>query len=73
MKKKSKKSIQKPFRSPPIVFIPDKSYVAATGNVIPQDVIFVTDLVMYERMKAVLAAWGKEEIGVPGKRGAIEG
>ncbi len=69
-KPKLKKSIQK---APPIVFVPDKSYINDAGDVIPTDVILVSDPVMYERMSMVLEVWGKEPMGVPGKRGAIEG
>lgn len=57
----------------PIVIVPDKSYIDATGNVIPMDVILISDLVMYQKMNAILGAWGKEPMGVPGKRGIIEG
>ena len=58
-KRKQKTSIR---RLPPIVVVPDKSYIDDTGNVIPTDVILVSDLEMYERMQAVLEAWGKEQI-----------
>lgn len=70
VQRKIKKTIQK---LPPIVVVPDKSYIGATGDIIPTDVILIADLIMYERMKAVLEAWGKEQMGVPGKRGVIEG
>ena len=56
-----------------IVVVPDKTYIDDTGVVIPGDVILIVDPTMYGRMKKVLAAWGKEPMGVPGKRGAIEG
>ncbi len=69
MVKKSKKSIQK---VPPIVFVPDKSYINDAGGIIPIDVILVSDLILYEKMSKVLEVWGKEPIGVPGKRGVIE-
>ena len=69
-KRTQKKSIQK---LPPIVIVPDKSYIDATGNVIPMDVILISDLVMYQKMNAILGAWGKEPMGVPGQRGIIEG
>ena len=59
-------------RLPPIVVVPDKSYIDDTGNVIPTDVILIADLEMYERMQAVLEAWGQEQIGVPGQRGVIK-
>lgn len=70
---KHQKSIEKPRRQPPIVVVPDKSYIDDTGNVIPTDVILITDLEMYRRMNAILGAWGKEPMGVPGQRGVIEG
>ncbi len=57
----------------PIVIVPDKSYIDDTGNVIPMDVILISDLLMYQKMNAILGAWGKEQMGVPGQRGIIEG
>ena len=71
-KRKRVKSIKKPQKPLPIVVVPDKSYLDDTGNVIPIDVICVADPTMYMRMQAVLAAWGKAQIGIPGKRGVIE-
>ena len=67
------KSIKKPQKPLPIVVVPDKSYLDDTGNVIPIDVICVADRIMYQRMLKVLEAWGKEPMGIPGKRGVIEG
>ena len=58
-KRKQEKSIQKPRRLPPIVVVPDKTYIDDTGNVIPTDVILVSDLEMYGRMQALLEAWDK--------------
>lgn len=60
-------------RPPPIVVVPDKSYIDDIGNVIPMDVILISDLKMYERMSKVLKAWGKEPLGIPGQRGRIIG
>lgn len=60
-------------RLPPIIIVPDKSYIDDAGNVIPTDVMLITDLTMYEKMTKVLMAWGKEPLGLPGKRGRIEG
>lgn len=68
-----KKSTPKMPKLLPIVIVPDKSYIDDTGAVIPMDVILVSDLEMYRRMNAILAAWGKEPMGVPGQRGIIEG
>ncbi|KKK65889.1 hypothetical protein LCGC14_2969610 [marine sediment metagenome] len=59
-------------KQPPIIIVPDKSYIDDKGNVIPTDVILITDINMYYRMYRVLEAWGKEEIGIPGQRGTIE-
>ena len=56
-----------------IVVVPDKSYIDDTGNVIPGDVILIADPTMYMKMQAVLSAWGKEPMGIPGQRGIIEG
>ena len=60
-------------RLPPIVVVPDKSYIDDTGNVIPTDVTLVSDPTMYLKMQQVLAVWGKQPIGIPGQRGIIEG
>lgn len=57
----------------PIVVVPDKSYIGADGNVIPTDVILISDPEMYEKMQAILSAWAKERMGALGKKGAIEG
>ena len=59
-------------KQPPIIIVPDKSYIDDKGNVIPTDVILITDPFMYHRMDQVLRAWGKESLGIPGKRGVIE-
>ena len=73
VQRKIKKTLKPVPKAPPIVFVPDKSYIGDTGDIIPTDVILIADPIMYERMKAVLGAWGKETMGVPGKRGIIEG
>lgn len=54
-----RKSIEKPLKPSPIVFVPDKSYIDDTGNVIPIDVILVADSEMYRRMQVVLEHWTK--------------
>ena len=56
VKRKLKKTIR---RLPPIIIVPDKSYIDDTGNVIPTDVILITDPTMYLRMQALLEAWDK--------------
>lgn len=61
------------YKLPPIVVAPDKSYIDDTGNLIPTDVILISDPTMYERMTKVLMAWGKDPLGIPGQRGGIEG
>ena len=64
-------SIQKP---PPIMVVPDKSYIDETDDTIPvTDVIVIADPEMYQRMQVVLEAWGQEPLGIPGQRGIIEG
>lgn len=70
-RRKLKNSIKE--RPHPIVVVPDKSYIDDTGDIIPTDVILIADPIMYMRMSKVLEAWGKEQMGVPGKRGIIEG
>ena len=55
------------------MFVPDKSYIGEDGNIIPTDVILVADPIMYGRMKKILDVWGTEQMGVPGKRGEIDG
>jgi len=71
-KRTQRKSIKKLPKLLPIVIVPDKSYIDDTGNVIPMDVILISDLEMYRRMNAVVGAWGKEPMGFPGQRGIIE-
>lgn len=53
-KRKQPKSVEKPHRLPPIVIVPDKTYIDDTGNVIPTDVILISDLSMYLDMKAII-------------------
>jgi len=72
-KSKIKKSVEKPRRLPPIVVVPDKSYIDDTGNVIPTDVILISDLSMYSNMKAILELGERNLPGVPRERGTIEG
>ena len=72
MSKKSKPT-KFPPKSPPIIFVPDKTYIDATGDVIPTDVILVSDPVVYQQMKTLLDVWGKEQLGIAGQRGEIDG
>lgn len=59
---------------PVIVIAPDKSCIDDKGFIKPStEVILISDPEMYARMEAVLSAWGKEKMGVPGKRREIEG
>ena len=44
----------KPEKLPPIVVVPDKSYIDDTGNVIPTDVILISDPTIYARMRVCL-------------------
>ena len=53
-KRKREKSIETPRRLPPIVIVPDKSYIDDTGNVIPTDVILISDPTFYAKIKAIL-------------------
>jgi len=57
----------------PIVVVPDKTYLDDKGEVIPTDVILIADPIFYQKMSLVLEVWGKEELGIPGQRGIIEG
>ena len=72
-KRTQAKSIETPLRLPPIVVVPDKTYIDDTGNLIPTGVVLISDPTMYIKMAKVLEAWGKEQLGVPGQRGIIEG
>jgi len=58
-KHKQKKSEEKSRKLPPIVVVPDKTYTDDTGNVIPTDVILVSDRYFYEKMQTLLEAWDK--------------
>lgn len=60
-------------RLPPIIIVPDKTYIDDNGDVIPTDVILISDINVYYKMHNVLAAWGKEQIGIPGQRGDVDG
>ncbi len=60
-------------RKLPIIIVPDKTYTDKKGELIPIDVILIADPAMYAQMAKVLAVWGKEEIGIAGKRGDTEG
>ncbi len=55
-KRTQRKSSQKMPKLPPIIIVPDKSYIDDTGNVIPTDVILISDLEMYRKMNAILSA-----------------
>lgn len=41
-------------KQPPIVIVPDKSYIDDTGNIIPTDVILITDAKTYRKMSLIL-------------------
>ena len=70
-RRKFNKSIIKD-RPSPIVVVPDKSYIGATGDIIPTDVILIADATVYQKMSAVLEAWRRLGVG-PTKKGIIEG
>lgn len=46
-----------PLKAPPIVIVPDKSYIGDDGNIIPTDVIMVSDPQAYIVMYNNLASW----------------
>ena len=71
-KRKQVKSITKPRRLPPIVVVPDKSYIDDTGNVIPTDVILISDTSFYSNIVAILKLGEKELPGVPREKGIIK-
>lgn len=59
---------------PVIVIAPNKSCLDEGGLIkLGTPVILISDPTMYEKMQAVLGAWGKEKMGISGKRGEIEG
>ena len=72
MTTKPKKPIEKPHRLPPIVVVPDKTYIDDTGNVIPTDVILISDLSFYSNMRTILKLGEKELPGVPREKGTIK-
>ena len=64
----AKKATRKPknlfkvkMKSPPIVVVPDKSYIGATGDIIPTDVILIADPIMYQKMRNILGVWSSRE------------
>ena len=66
-------SEQKPKKDPPIIIVPDATYLDDEGHLTVTDVILVKDAVMFAKMQEVLKAWGKEPLGVPGTRNGVEG
>ena len=70
---KNRKPLKIPPKPLPIVIAPDKNYTDASGDMIPTDVILIADPILYKKMVGVLDAWGKEQLGVPGQRGEIDG
>lgn len=59
IKHKQKKSEEKLRRLPPIVVVPDKTYIDDTGELIPTDVILISDRNFYERMQTLLEHWNQ--------------
>ena len=53
-KRKQVKSITKPRRLPPIVIVPDKSYIDDTGNIIPIDVVVLVNPTAYKNIVIAL-------------------
>jgi len=62
-----------PKKAPPIIIIPDATYLDDTGQLIVTDVVIVKDSHLFFKMQDVLKAWGKEPLGVPGVRNGVEG
>ena len=60
MSKKRKKSVHKiPPKLPPIVFVPNETYTDDAGDIIPTDIILVSDPKTYKLMREALASWSK--------------
>ena len=59
IKHKQKKSEEKSSRLPPVVVVPDKTYIDDTGELIPTDVILISDRNFYERMQTLLEHWNQ--------------
>ena len=53
-KRKQVKSITKPRRLPPIVIVPDKSYIDDTGNIIPIGVVVLVNPTAYKNIVIAL-------------------
>ena len=62
-----------PKKDPPIIIIPDATYLDDTGQLTVTDVVIVKDPRMFAKMQEVLKAWGKEPLSVPGTRNGVEG
>ena len=62
-----------PKKDPPIIIIPDATYLDDTGHLTVTDVVIVKDPQMFAKLQEVLRAWGKEPLGVPGTRNGVEG
>jgi len=62
-----------PKKDPPIIIIPDATYLDGTGQLTVTDVVIIKDPHMFAKMQEVLRAWGKEPLGVPGTRNGVEG
>ena len=53
-KRKQQKSAEKPRRLPPIVIVPDKSYIDDTGHLITTDVIVLTNQSYHAKVTAAI-------------------
>lgn len=42
-------------KPPPIVIVPDKTYIDDTGNLIPTDIILISDPTVYSKIRMSLA------------------
>jgi len=52
-KRKQLKSIEKPRRLPPIVIVPDKTYIDDTGNLITTDVTVIIDSITHQNLSLI--------------------
>ena len=61
-----------PKKEPPIIIIPDATYLDDTGQLIVTDVVIIKDPHMFAQMQEVLKAWDIKPTGVPGTRNGVE-
>jgi len=64
---------QPSIKAPPIIIVPDATYLDDESRLTSTDVILVKDAIMFTKMQEALKAWGKKPLGVPGTRNGVEG